>query len=68
METVLFNIRMSEKQKTELEIVAARLDVSASVLMRGILFEGLARFKNVAATDIKKHADELKVMDIKARI
>lgn len=68
METVLFNIRMSSNQKSNLEKVAARLDISASVLMRGILFDGIDRYKDVSAHDIKKCADELKVMDIKAKL
>ena len=64
----LFNIKMSDTQKLQLDDMADELGVSSSTLPRAILFDGLKRVKSQAVKDLKESSDHIKLMDAKAKL
>lgn len=65
---ILLNLRMSETQKLSIDDMAKTLGINSSVLMRAVLYEGLAQVKTRSAKNIKESADHLKLLDAKAKL
>lgn len=64
----LFNLKMSDTQKLELDETASELGISSSSLSRAIIFDGLKRVKSQAAKNLKESADHIKLLDAKAKL
>lgn len=65
---ILHNLRMSESQKLQIEDAAAALNMSASALIRALLFDGVKRANSMASKDVKSTSDHFKLLDARAKL
>ena len=65
---ILHNLRMSESQKLQIEDAATALNMSASALIRALLFDGVKRANAQAAKDVKSTSDHFKLLDARAKL
>lgn len=64
----LFNLKMSDTQKLQIDDLSKTLGVTSSTLIRALLFDGVKRTAFQASKDTQSTADSIKLLDAKAKL